>query len=56
MDFSMKGGGLEFHIPIPKNDFFESHLESLPDSENVFALSLGFILCIYSSWDDFEHG
>ena len=21
----MKGGGLEFHIPILKNDFFENH-------------------------------
>ena len=57
MVFSMKGvGGLEFHIPILKNDFFENHLESFRDCENVFALSLGFILCIYSSWDDFEHG
>ena len=52
----MKGGGLEFHIPILKNDFFENHLESFPDCENVFCTSLGFILCIYSSWDDFEHG
>ena len=24
------GGGLEFHIPILKNDFFEDHLESFP--------------------------
>ena len=31
MVFAMKGGGLEFHIPIPKNDFFENHLESFPD-------------------------
>ena len=30
------GGGLEFHIPILKNDFFENHLESFPDCENVF--------------------
>ena len=29
-------GGLEFHIPILKNDFFENHLESFPDCENVF--------------------
>ena len=29
-------GGLEGHIPILKNDFFESHLESFPDCENVF--------------------
>ena len=50
----MEGGGcLEFHIPILKNNFFEKHLESFPD---CFALSLGFILCIYSSWGDFEHG
>ena len=28
MVFAMKGGGLEFHIPILKNDFFENHLES----------------------------
>ena len=25
------GGGLELHIPILKNDFFENHLESFPD-------------------------
>ena len=24
-------GGLECHIPIQKNDFFENHLESFPD-------------------------
>ena len=30
------GGGLEFHIPILKNDFFGNHLESFPDCENVF--------------------
>ena len=24
-------GGLDFHIPILKNDFFENHLESFPD-------------------------
>ena len=29
MVFAMKGGGgLECHIPILKNDFFENHLES----------------------------
>ena len=51
MVFSMNGGGLEFHIPILKNDFFENHLE-LFHSLSVkmcFALSLGFTLCIYSS-------
>ena len=26
-----RGGGLEFHLPILKNDFFENHLESFPD-------------------------
>ena len=36
MVFAMKGGkgsrgGLECHIPILKNDFFENHLESFPD-------------------------
>ena len=36
--FSMKGGGLEFHIPILKNDFLENHLESFPDCENVLHL------------------
>ena len=38
MVFAMKGGGgLEFHIPILKNDFFENHLdESFSDCENVF--------------------
>ena len=30
------GGGLEFHMTILKNDFFENHLESFPDCENVF--------------------
>ena len=29
-------GGLKCHIPILKNDFFENHLESFPDCENVF--------------------
>ena len=31
MVFAMKGGGLEFHIPILKNDVFENHLESFPN-------------------------
>ena len=44
-----EGGGLEFHILILKNDVIKKHLESLPDCETCFALSLGFILCIYSS-------
>ena len=36
MVFSMKGkGGLEFHIPILKNDFFKNHLELFPNCENV---------------------
>ena len=39
MAFAMKGGGsrggLECHIPILKNDFFKTHLESFPDCENV---------------------
>ena len=26
-----RGGGLECHIPILKNNFFENHLESFPD-------------------------
>ena len=31
MAFAMKGGGgLECHIPILENDFFENHLESFP--------------------------
>ena len=29
-------GGLECHIPILKNNFFENHLESLPDCQNAF--------------------
>ena len=37
------GGGLEFHIPILKNDFFENHLESFPDCENVFGLYIIYI-------------
>ena len=40
MVFAMKGrgsrGGLECHIPILKNNFFENHLESFPDCEKVF--------------------
>ena len=28
--FFHEGGGLGFHIPILKNDFFENHLESFP--------------------------
>ena len=51
------GGGLEFHIRILKNDFFKNHLESFPDCENVFCTYFGlYMICIYSSWDDFEHG
>ena len=34
--FHEGGGGLEFNIPILKNDFFKNHLESFPDCENVF--------------------
>ena len=30
-----EGGGLD-PIPILKKDFFENHLESFPDCENVF--------------------
>ena len=33
---SSVGGGLEFHIPFLKTNFFENHLESFPDCENVF--------------------
>ena len=41
----MKGaGGLEFHIPILKNDFFDNHLESLPDCENVFCTYFGIYI------------
>jgi hypothetical protein len=36
--FHEGGGGLEFHIPILKNDFSENHLESFPDCENVLHL------------------
>ena len=50
MDFSMKGGrGLAFHIRILKNEFLKNHLESFLTVKTCFALSLGFILCIYSS-------
>ena len=52
----MGGGGLECHIPILKNDFFKNPLDHSLTVKTCFALSLGFILCIYSSWDDFEHG
>ena len=40
MVFSMKGGGLKFHIPILNNEFFENHLESFPDCENVFKIHI----------------
>ena len=40
----MKGGGLEFHIPIMKNDFFRNHLESFPDCENVFCTWFGLYI------------
>ena len=40
----MNGGGLEFHIPILKNDFFENHLESFPDCENVFCTLFGLYI------------
>ena len=36
MVFAMKGGGSRVPMPILKDDFFENHLESFPDSENVF--------------------
>ena len=37
--FCHEGGGLEeCHIPILKNDFFETHLESFPDCLNVLHL------------------
>ena len=48
MVFAMKGG-LECHIPILKNDFFENHLNRCLAVKTCFALSLGFILCMYSS-------
>ena len=47
MVFSMKGGGLEFHIPILKNDFFENHLESFPDCENVFCTFALIVWALY---------
>ena len=42
--FFHEGGGLEFHIPILKNDFFENHLESFPDCENVFCTYFGLYI------------
>ena len=39
MFFPMKGGGSRVpHIPILENDFFDNHLESFPDCENVLHL------------------
>ena len=43
----MKGGGLEFHIPILKNHFFENHLESFPDCENVFCTFALIVWALY---------
>ena len=55
----MRGGGLEGVSSATylfwKMIFFKNHFESLT-VKTCLALSLGFILCIYSSWDDFEHG
>ena len=31
-----EGGGLEYQMPILKNDLILNHLESFPDYENVF--------------------
>ena len=39
----MKGGGLEFL----KNDFFENHLESFPDCENVFCTFALIVWALY---------
>ena len=33
MHFSMKGGGLAFHLRFLKNDFFKNHSESFPYCE-----------------------
>ena len=54
--FPWRGGGLEFHIPILKMIFLKIIWNHSLTVKTCFALSLGFILCIYSSWDDFEHG
>ena len=43
----MKGGGLELHTPILKNDFFENHLESFPDCENVFCTIVWALYYVY---------
>ena len=57
MAFAMKGGGsrggLECHIPILKMIFLKTIQNDSLIVKTCFALSLGFILCIYS---DFEHG
>ena len=42
-----RGGGLQFHIPILKNDFFKNHLESFPDCENVFVLLVWAFYYVY---------
>ena len=48
--FSMKGGrGLEFHTPILKNDFSKTIKNHSLTVKTCFALSLGFILCLYCS-------
>ena len=38
------------------NFLFKSYLKSFPDFHNAFAHSLSFILYIFSSWGDYEHG
>ena len=45
-----EGGGLEFHIPILKNDFFENHLESFPDWLNFEPIIRGLKSDIFD-WD-----
>ena len=49
--------GFKFHIPILKNDSFKKTFRIIPWLwKRVLHLVWAFLLCIYSSWDDFEHG
>ena len=45
-------------VPLTFFQFFlpKCHLASLPDCPDCFAHSLSFLLCIYSSWGDYEIG
>ena len=55
--FPWRGGGVSSSTYLFwKIIFLKTILNHSLTVKTCFALSLGFILCIYSSWGDFEHG